>query len=101
MGPAVPLIFMIIVGTPLFAGLFCLFRFKYSTRSAFALAIIFAGGAGAGVVIAALLAMLTIGFEPTLRSQLAVIFYLGWLATGALAGGVTSVRWIRQRWHLT
>ena len=99
MGPAVPLIFMIIVGTPLFAGLFCLFRFKYSTRSAFALAIIFAGGAGAGLVIAALLAMLTIGFEPMLTSHLAVIFFLGWLATGALAGGVTSVRWVLRHWH--
>ena len=101
MGPAVPLVFMIVVGTPLFAGLFCLFRFKYSTRSAFALAIIFAGGAGAGVVIAALVAMLTIDSELMLKSHLAIIFFLGWLATGALAGGVTSVRWVRQRWHLT
>ena len=101
MGPAVPIIFMIIVGTPLFAGLFCIFRFKYSTRSAFALAIIFAGGAGLGLVIAALLASLTIGFGPMMQSNLAVIFYLGWLAPGALVGGVTSVRSLRQHWHLT
>lgn len=100
MGPAVPLLFMIIVGTPLFAGLFCMFRFKYSNPSAFALAVIFAGGAGPGLVIAALLAMLAMGFEPMLKSHLTIIFYLGWLATGALAGGVTSVRWVLRRWRL-
>lgn len=99
MSPAVPVIFMIIVGTPLFAGLFCIFRFKYSTRSAFALAIIFAGGAGLGFVIAAMLTMLTIGFAPMLNSGLAVSFYLGSIATGAIAGGITSVRWVLRHWH--
>lgn len=101
MGPAVPLIFMIIVGTPLFAGLFCIFRFKYSSRSAFALAVVFACGAAPGLLIAALLATLVIGWGAMLQSNLAVIFHLGWLATGALAGGLLSVRWVRQHWHLT
>lgn len=99
MGPAVSLIVMIIAGTPLFAGLFGIFRFKYSTRSAFALAVVFACGAAPGTVIAALLATLTIGFGPMLQSNLAIIIYLGWLAAGALAGGVTSVRWVLRRWH--
>lgn len=92
MGPAFSLLLVLTLAAAVTTGAFGVFRLRYTSGGAAALAVVLVVGAAVGAAVAGLAAALALGVGPTLQSRSAVIAYLAWLAVGGLAGAAAAVR---------
>ena len=101
MGPVFSLLLAAMGTGTLIACVFCILRFRYSTRLALGWAVTFAGGAALVFVLAVFAATLVIGVGPTLQSAFTVGLYFAWLSSASFVGGIAAVRYApRLAMHL-